>query len=122
MIRDSISMRLTTFGIGGSYGDLQVQGYNWTIPTSSSGNVTGSAACHLGEATVVWLKYYDDGTTNRVVSFSVDGINWGQIVSISRTDWLVPNEIGVAVNSYAGYSASYGSNDTGLNLLHWRQY
>ena len=122
VIRDSISMKLTTIGLGGSYGDVQVQAYNWNSPTSSSGNVTGSAACHLGETSLIWLKYYDDGTTNRVISFSVDGYNWAQVVSISRTDWLVPNQIGVGVNAYAGYSASYGQADTTLNILHWRQY
>ena len=40
VIRDSISMKLTTFGLGGSYGDVQVQVYNWNSPTSSSGNAT----------------------------------------------------------------------------------
>jgi hypothetical protein len=122
VIRDSISMKLVTFGVGGTSGDMQVQAYNWNTPLSASGNVTGSAATHLGEAPVIWLKYYDDGATNRVISVSVDGYNWAQVVSISRTDWIVPNEIGVCVNSYAGYSSGNGQNDTGLNLLHWRQY
>jgi hypothetical protein len=120
-IRDSISQKLVTFGPYIYNGDLQVQAYNWSSPTSSSGNVTGSAATHWGEATLLWLKYYDDGTTNRVISCSVDGYNWAQVVSISRTDWIVPNEIGVAVNAYFGYTASYGV-PSGFNLLHWRQY
>jgi hypothetical protein len=120
-IRDSISQRLVTFGPYFYNGDLQVQAYNCNSPTSTSGGVTGSAATHWGETALLWLKYYDDGTTNRVISCSVDGYNWSQIVSISRTDWLVPNEIGFFVNAYAGYIASYGV-PTGLNLLHWRQY
>jgi len=121
VIRDSISQKLVVFGVSASNGNLQVEAYNWNSPTSSSGNVTGSANSHLGEAAIVWLKYADDGN-NRVVSFSVDGYNWAQCVSISRTDWIVPNQIGVYVNSYAGYSMSSGQQDTGLNLLHWRQY
>ena len=120
-IRDSISQRLVTFGPYFYNGDLQVQAYNCNSPTSTSGGVTGSAATHWGETALLWLKYYDDGTTNRVISCSVDGYNWSQIVSISRTDWLVPNEIGFFVNAYTGYIASYGV-PTGLNLLHWRQY
>jgi len=121
-IRDSISQKLTVFGVGGSNGDQQVQAYNWNSPTSSSGNVTGAPTCHLGETALIWLKYYDDGATNRVVSYSVDGYNWVQMVSISRTDWMVPNQIGVCVNAYAGYASSGARQDTGLNLLHWRQY
>ena len=121
VIRDSISMKFVTLSVSGSQGDIQVNAYNWNSPTSSSGSVTGAAQCHLGEAWLIWLKYYDDGTTNRVFSASVDGYNWAQVVSISRTDWIVPNQIGIGVNSYAGYSSN-GSTDTALNLLHWRQY
>jgi hypothetical protein len=121
VIRDSISQKLVTIGIGGSNGDMQVQCYNWNSPTSSSGNVTGAAACHFGETAIVWLKYADDGN-NRVVSYSVDGYNWVQALSISRTDWIVPNQLGIAVNSYCGYSLSSGQCDTALTLLHWRQY
>jgi len=120
LIRDSISMKFVTFGAGGQSSDLQVQAYNWNSPISASGSVTGSAATHFGEAQLFWLKYYDDFATNRVISASVDGYNWVQIVSIGRTDWIVPNEIGVCVNGYAGYSASYGQCDSGLNVLHWR--
>jgi hypothetical protein len=119
-IRDSISMKLVVFGVMGSNGDQQIQAYNWNSPTSSSGNVTGAAACHLGETSLIWLKYYDDGATNRVISASVDGYNWAQVVSISRTDWIVPNQIGVFANSYIGNGTSYV--DTAINLVHWRKY
>jgi len=121
-IRDSISQKLTVFGLYSTTGDMQVIAYNWNSPTSPSGSVTGSAGCHLGEAQLIWLKYYDDGTTNRVISVSVDGYTWAQVASVSRTDFIVPNQIGVWVNGYAGYSSGNGQNDTGLNLLHWRQY
>ena len=121
-LRDSISMKMVTIGVGGgSNGDLQIQCYNWNSPTSSSGSCTGSAATHLGETALIWLKYADDGN-NRVISFSVDGYNWAQALSIARTDWIVPNEIGVHVNSYAGYSSGSGQTDTALTLMHWKQY
>jgi hypothetical protein len=120
-LRDSISMRMICFGVMGYSTDQQIQVYNWNSATSSSGNATGAAACHLGEAPLVWLKYYDDGTTNRVFSASVDGYNWAQVLSISRTDWLVPNQIGVFANSYVGYGSGVYI-DTGINVVHWRQY
>ena len=44
------------------------------------------------------------------------------MVSISRTDFITPNQIGIFANSGAGYSASSGQNDTGMTVLHWRQY
>jgi hypothetical protein len=68
------------------------------------------------------LRYYDDLSANRVISFSHDGINWTQMVSISRTDWLTPNQIGIYVNGIAGYQSSGGTAETGMTVLSWRQY
>ena len=56
------------------------------------------------------------------ISISVDGFTWSQIVSLSRTDYLTPDQIGLCVEAKTGYSSSWGTIDTGLTLLHWKQY
>jgi hypothetical protein len=50
----------------------------------------------------------------------VDGYTWTQIVSVSRTKYLTPNQIGLWVNSYPGGGSS-GYVDTGVTFLHWKQ-
>ena len=122
-IRDSVSGKLQTYGIGCQSSDMELAGYNFTSHTSVSGIITGwpSWTC-FSYSPLLWFKYYDDNASARVISISTDGYTWSQIVSLSRTDFLTPDQIGVYVNAYAGYSASYGQSDTGLALLHWKQY
>ena len=122
-IRDSTSGKIVCFGLGGGGSSMEMRAYNYSSATTSYGTVTGwPSAMHCAEQPLMWLKYYDDGTTNRVVSISVDGYNWVQMVSISRTDYITPNQLGIFVNSACGYSSSYGQVDTGMTVLHWRQY
>jgi len=120
-IRDSVSLKLTCFGPGGSSTDLNIKGCNYTSPTSLSGTPTGwPSATHFAESSLCFLKYYDDGTTNRVISVSVDGVTWTQLLSIARTDFITPNQIGMFVNSVCGNSSPYA--DIGMTVLSWRQY
>ena len=46
----------------------------------------------------VWLQITDDGT-NRKCLASNDGINYAQIHSIGRTDYLTADEVGFYVNN-----------------------
>jgi hypothetical protein len=48
----------------------------------------------------VWLKGTDDGT-NRIVSYSGDGVNFTQFHSITRTTSVTPNEVGIIAGNYA---------------------
>jgi len=120
-IRDSSSGKLQLYGLGASY--MEAYGYSYASPTSSSTAVTGwpgSGSFHLPESDLIWVKYEDDNT-NRKISFSVDGYTWSQVVSLSRTDFLTPNQIGLWVNAYVGGGTS-PNFDIGLTLLHWKQY
>ena len=76
---------------------------------------------HFTDQNITWLKYYDSGAA-RVISVSVDGYNWSQLVSLATTDFVTPNQIGIALNANCGYSSSWGTADTGMTLLHWKQY
>jgi hypothetical protein len=119
-IRDSSSGKLQLYGAHASY--MELYGYSYSSPTAAASAVTGwpsSGQFHLPESDLFWVKYEDDNT-NRKISFSVDGYTWTQIVSVSRTEYLTPNQIGLWVNSYPGGGSS-GYVDTGVTFLHWKQ-
>ncbi len=123
-IRDSVSSKMQAYGIGGSSTDIYIQGYNYASPTSNYGSITGwPSGKHYAETPLVWLKFSDDGT-NRVISVSVNGYTWSQLVSLSSTDYLTPDQIGLIVNRYQSYTSSspYLNIDMGMTVLHWRQY
>ena len=46
----------------------------------------------------IWLRLADDNT-NRKCSVSIDGKNWQEVMSQSRTNYLTPTQWGVASNS-----------------------
>lgn len=63
----------------------------------------------------VWLRMVDDNT-NRICSYSIDGQNFRQLHSITRTDFLTADEVGFFVE--AGASTSQQPR---LTLLSWAQ-
>ena len=122
-IRESTGGKIVTFGAAGGSSSLEVRGVKYNSATSVSGDTTGwPSNRHCYDSSLMFLRYYDDFSANRVISFSHDGINWTQMVSISRTDFFTPNQIGIFVNGIAGYSASAGQLNTGMTVLSWRQY
>lgn len=64
---------------------------------------------------MVWLQIEDNGT-NLISSVSMDGENFLQVHSISRTDFMAggPDEIGFALLTTA-------SDLCGMTLVHWKQ-
>ena len=121
-IRDSVGGKIAAFGVGGSSSALETKGAYYNSATSASGDITGwPSNRHCYDSPLIFVRYYDDLTTNRVISFSHDGITWTQMVSRARTDFFTPNQIGIYVNSLAGYQSSYPV-DTGMTVLSWRQY
>ena len=121
-IRDSVSGKFQCYGVGNT--DLHIRGYNYSSYSAASGGVTGwpgSGDNHQLEQNLIWVRYYDDGASTRVISISADGVTWQQMVSNSRTDYLTPNQIGFFANSNAGYYSSYPV-DTGITVLHWSQH
>jgi len=123
VIRDSVTGKMQGYGVGGTSNEMQLVGANYSLSTTYYSAITGwptlgSFSC----SSLIWLKYYDDNASARVISVSVDGYTWSQLVSLSRTDYCTPDQIGVAVEAKTGYSSSWGAIDTGLTLMHWRQY
>lgn len=61
---------------------------------------------------LIFLRIADDNT-NRVCSFSKDGVNFIDFHSVGRTDFLTADEVGFYVNPYAA--------DVKLTLLSWKE-
>jgi len=70
-------------------------------PTSWSANystLTGFQRCGAGRGPIIWLKIQDNGT-NRICSYSADGVNWIDFHSVGRTDFITADEIGIFAGS-----------------------
>ena len=123
IIRDSVSGKMQVYGVGGGYTSMEFIGTSYTNYTTLSGWITGwPGQRHFSDTPLFWIKYYDDNASARVISFSVDGYTWTQTVSLSRTDFVTPNQIGVSINTKSGYGSSGGSMNVGAAFLHWKQY
>lgn len=84
------------------------------LDTNSANYVQQQNNFSMG-ASPLWMKMTDNGT-NLITSVGLDGLNWIQTQSISRTDYMTvtgPNEVGIMVSSY--------NADTGINLYSWAE-
>jgi len=77
-------------------GPIQVSKYSNTSTFSASyGAYTPNI---LSNSRGLWFRIADDGT-NRICSISADGINFTQLHTVSRTDYLTADEIGFFAES-----------------------
>jgi hypothetical protein len=60
-----------------------------------------------------WMQLSDNGT-NRIWRLSSDGVNWLQVHSVSRTDFVTPNRVGFFANTI---NPTY---DMGILCLSWK--
>jgi len=118
VIRDDVSGKLQHYGYYST--DALVGGYSRPSPTGSATAITGwpgSGQLYQTESGLLWIKYEDDNT-NRKISISTDGYSWVQMVSLSRTDYLTPTQIGI----YLHAPQTTPESNQGATLLHWSQY
>jgi hypothetical protein len=114
MTRESGTGKICLFSISvdGS-GFYRPGAYNLNSATSFNSNILGRQnGMVLGKHT--WMKLIDNAT-NILWSLSFDGIEWVQLVSISRTAFMAggPNQVGF-------YSNNQGSTfDMVTRLSHW---
>lgn len=95
---------------GGTYSNLGQS--KWTNATTYSADYTLSPDPTPGDCEV-WVRLADDGV-NRTVSWSFDSVNWTQVHTVGRTDYITPDQIGFSANSN-------NSNPVFMNLFHWKQ-
>lgn len=77
---------------------------------NSSYSLTNTPLAAAAAAGTVSFKMQDDGT-NRVTSWSRDGINFRVLHTVSRTDFLTANQAGFFIRTDAGFAA--------LTLISW---
>lgn len=107
--RDSVGGGIV--GLYTTYNGLNLS--KWSNPTTP----VASYASFDARATfrgLVWLRLTDDGT-NRVASYSGDGVNWLQMYSVARTDFITPNQVGFLV------SCGSASSQVALRLMSWKE-
>jgi hypothetical protein len=82
----------------------------WTNSTTFSAHYTSVDTRSL-------VPYYflriEDDNTNRICSFSFDGINFRLIYSVGRTDFLTADQVGLVLKSQSG------TNGVGMNVISW---
>ena len=92
-------------GVGVSLGSTQ---------GDATPKMTGHYVLWAAHALIEWLKFEDNGT-NRIVYYGLDGMNWIQLHSVGRTDYLTGDEI------FWGLGARNGSYPVGSLLMSWKE-
>lgn len=111
LFRESSTGKIVYLGLGfSSSGLLTVAKLNSPTSWNSAYILTRSDVIVGGQG--LWLRVSDNGT-NRLCSYSSDGINFLQLHSVGRTDFITADEIGWFVDSL---NASYDARGT---LVHW---
>jgi len=109
--RASGSGSLVLASVGsGAYANLDST--KWTNATTYSSAYTLAPDPSPGDAEV-WVRIADDGV-NRTISWSQDSVNWIQVHSVGRTDFITADQVGFFVNNN-------NSNPIYMNLFHWKQ-
>lgn len=118
MFRQSSDGKLYSHGIRltGTAATLNTLIASWITSTSTKTAVQGPAAAHF-PADVFWARIGDDGATNRTFDLSIDGINWINLHTVSRTSHLTANQVGFFHNS----TRASGTNVVQTLLLSWEE-
>jgi hypothetical protein len=99
--RESGAGTLVTYTIQwyNSTGNCKIQGSKWNSATSQNSQYI-NAQWNVGSFSMLWVQLIDDNT-NRVFKTSVDGQNWMTVHSVTRTDFLTADQIGICLNPYS---------------------
>lgn len=99
--RQSSDGKLVLFGFGSQSNVTFVRVRKWTTTSSFSAEYSGAIA--VADNWVLaqrrhWMKIADNGT-NRICSFSADGVNFTPFHTIGRTDFLTADQMGVGIQA-----------------------
>lgn len=99
------------FGPGTHYGVVT----KWNSETSTNSDYY--AKLNWGNTDCMWLRITDNGT-NRISSFSSDGVNFFAIHTVGRTDFITANEVGFFLDPIASVDIFFNPE---MHLLSWEQ-
>ncbi len=114
--RDSASGKLAIFDVlaaDAGLTTLLIRSTKFTNATTFSADYTSQ---HVPRE-IRWLRIADDNT-NRVCSISYDGVDWIQIHSIGRTDFLTANQVGFVVGTENSLTPNFAPI---VRVTSWRQ-
>jgi hypothetical protein len=103
-----------TFGVRHDNGDVGIVWEKWNNTGSFSASYSGVGNYPGTRGGGIWLRIRDDGT-NRISSYSNDGINFRVLQSVGRTDFLTATQVGFFVKLEGA------SQDCGVLLVSWQE-
>ncbi len=103
--------KITTLRLACNSGVLSLQIDDWTNATTYSGSLS-SGANFVAVYYPLWFRVNDNGT-NVIWSYSIDGVNFLQILSRARTTFQTPSKFGICSN------AQNGSQNVYFTCLSW---
>jgi len=87
----------------------------YTDESTFSANYTTHGVGWMPQGPLLWLQFEDDNS-NRIVRYSTDGLNWVQLHTVGRTDFLTGDQLVFGLdNNGSTASSAYAV------LLHWAQ-
>lgn len=119
--RDSASGKLIQAGVVGTDDPAVAGGTQLRAGTFKLTNPTTFSATYTDVGPVaeplIWLRIADDGT-NRTFSISGDGVDFVQIHSVARTDFLTADQVGFFLQPS---SAAVPNLNAAVRILSWDQ-
>ncbi len=113
VFRDSAGGKCATLALANN--DISVQKLT-TVTSFSAAYIDVNPPISGGG--FIWLRMKDDGT-NRISYISSDYINWIQLHTVGRTDFVTPNTIGFGVTDENNATPNLAAS---IFLLHWRVF
>lgn len=104
------------YGLGSLGSSVQTQQFE--VSTTNCATAAAFASSNINLVSVAagplyWMRFYDDGTTNRQVFVSTNPYVWNQVVSEARTLQFTATVVGFAVNDF--------QLPQSVHILHWKQ-
>jgi hypothetical protein len=106
--RESSSGKLVVLGIAEGEAHAIIH-QTYSTPTTFNSTVKAAVA----NPALQWLRIADNGT-NRIYSYSPDGLNWAVFNTESRATYITANEVGIYISSN---NATYGPQATFTSWL-----
>jgi hypothetical protein len=105
-LRNSSSGSLVTFfwGLDSGSGGWLLELWQWTSAGAAGGAPTPTYKQLVMNSPPRGYRFRDDGT-NRNAEYTYNGIDWTPYVSIGRTDFITPDQVGWGGNNNTGITA-----------------
>jgi hypothetical protein len=101
VLRESSSGKLVTLEITAGQGSRIFRSRKWTNSSTFSATYASRTSHWLGGGSLLWLRIVDN-TTNRLLQGSSDGRTFVTLLTVGRTDFCTPDQLGVFLRNWTG--------------------